>query len=331
MHLRFRWLITVAVIFGCIIARPTPAAQAIAVSPVLFDFDIAQGSSKQGTVTIINDTDQEDVFRLEVRNFIAMGEDGAQEYLEEQEPTGLASWVSVNRPSVTLAPGQSAEFPFVVTVPADGEPGGHYASIFFSRAPREANGTGVGIGGKVGVLVLVNVPGEVREEARIESLTLQGDAWRSHLPAVFDLRIRNLGSVHFRPRGSLIIRNIFGQEIVRVPANPKNSAVLPNSVRRVESVWANTLEEELETGFWAEVRNEWKNFAFGRYTATVDISYGAQKKSLISPQVVLWVIPWRLSLFALGGLFVLVLLLKGYNRLLVRSALKKESRRRKSK
>ena len=328
MSLRFRLLIISAVLLGCFVARGTPAAQAIAVSPVLFDFDIAQGSSKQGAITIVNDTDQEDVFRLEVRNFVAMGEDGAQEYLEEKELTGLASWVSVNRPSVTLAPGQAAEFPFVVTVPKDGEPGGHYASVFFSRAPRQADGTGVGIGGKVGVLLLVNVPGDVREEAQIASFTLQGPKLRSHLPAVFDLRLRNLGSVHFRPRGSLVIRNMFGQEISRVPANPKNSAVLPNSVRRVESVWANTLDEELDSGFWAEVRNEWKNFAFGRYRATVDMSYGTQAKTLTSSEVVLWVIPWRLSLFALGGLFILIFLFRTYNRLLVRSALKKDARGR---
>lgn len=329
--MRPRVLLTVAILLGCLIAHATPAAQAIAISPVLYDFEIAPGSKKQGTITLINDTERQDTFHLEVRNFVAMGEEGAQEYLEEEDLTGLASWVSVDKPSVTLEPGAVAEFPFILNVPTNAEPGGHYASIFFSRKPQNAQGTGVGIGGKVGVLLLVNVPGDVHEEGRIESFGLRGSMVRSHLPAYFDLRIRNLGSVHFRPRGTLVIHNLFGHEVLRAPANPKNSAVLPNSVRRVESVWANTLDEEEGGGFMTGVRNEWKNFALGRYRASVEVTYGSQAKKLTTDEVVFWVIPWRLLLLAALALAVLIVIIKFYNRMLVRSALKKDARARKSR
>lgn len=327
--MRARLIAIFLVLVGCFfVVRAAPAAQALAVSPVLFDFEIAPGVSKQGTITIINDTETEDVFRLEVQNFVAEGEEGAQTYLDEQRPSDLASWVFVSKPTVTLGPGQSAEFPFVVNVPADAEPGGHYASVFFDRAPRSANGTGVGIGGKVGVLLLVNVPGNVREDAQIESFTLRGPAIRSALPAYFDLRIRNLGSVHFRPRGSLVIKNVFGRTVQRASANPKNAAVLPNSVRRVESVWAQSLVEEPETGFIGGLKNEWKNFAIGRYKAFVEISYGSQAHELTSTELSFWVIPWRLLTLVIVALIILIALIKMYNRLLVRSALRKESRRR---
>lgn len=329
--LRLRVLLVAVIIVGCLVARGTPAAQALAVSPVLYDYEIAPGGSKQGTIMLVNDTEKRDTFSLEVKNFVALGEDGAQQYLDEKTPTDLASWVSVDQPTVTLGPGENGEFPFAINVPKDAEPGGHYASVFFYRQPGSTGNAGVGISEKIGVLLLVNVPGNIREDARIESFTLQGSGVRDRLPVYFDLRIRNMGSVHFRPRGSLVIRNIFGQVVQRVSANPKNAAVLPNSVRRVESVWANTLDEISDGGFWTGVKNEWRNFAFGRYQASVDVTYGSQASQLASSSLTFWVIPWRLMLLAFGALVVLVLFIKGYNRLLVRSALKKDARQRKKK
>lgn len=330
---RFRVLFVATLLLGCLIARATPAAEAIAVTPVNFDFDVAPGTSVRSEITLLNDTESADTFSLEVLNFVAQGEDGAQQYIEEERPSDLASWVTVDRPSVVLEPGEDATFPFVINVPANAEPGGHYASIFFSRQANATAGTGVGIGSKVGVLLLVNVPGDVHEEAKVESFTLRGPAVRSRLPAWFDLRIRNLGSVHFKPRGSLVIRNMFGSVVQRAAVNPKNSAVLPNSVRRVETVWARALTEEEGTGFWTGVRNDWHNFALGRYTASTEVTYGSKAAALASPVVTFWVIPWRLLLLVLAGLVVLITLIKLYNRLLVSSALKKEAkseRRRKN-
>jgi hypothetical protein len=331
MHRRSALLISALLIVGCFVAQAVPAARALAVSPVLYDFEIAPGSSKQGVITLVNDTDEEDTYALQVRNFVAMGEDGAQEYLDEEAPSGLASWIALDKQSVTLDAAQSGQFNFSVNVPANAEPGGHYASIFFTHAGRPGAGTGVGIGGQVGVLILVNVPGDVREEASVESFTLQGSGVRSHLPVVFDLRLQNKGSVHFRPRGTLTIKNLFGQTVARESANPKNSAVLPNSVRRVEMTWARTLNVEPGNGFWSGVRNEWKNFAIGRYRASVEVTYGSQGSKLSSPEVAFWVVPWRLLLLGIGGLVIIVMLVRLYNRVLVRSALKKEARsRRKS-
>lgn len=336
-------LITCLALFGCGVFLSTAQAQALAVSPVLYDFEIATGASKQGSVTITNDTGEEETFALHVRNFTASGECGQQEYLEESQPSDLASWIFPERPSVTLEPGESQDFPFVVNVPRDAEPGGHYATIFFSRVPDPANQTGVGVGSEVGILILVNVPGDVREDARIESFTLRGSSVRDRLPVYFDLRIRNLGSVHFRTRGTLVVKNMLGRTVSRLSANPNNVATLPNSIRRVESVWARTLTDEQDQdpcfyppvsdtsrdgGFLENLRNEWDNFALGRYQASVDITYGAAATPLQSETVTFWIIPWRMLTMA-GAVIILVFaLLKLYNRLLVSSALKKERKKK---
>lgn len=301
---------------------PFHAATAITVSPVVMDVDVVRGSNKQDKITVRNDTDRVQTYALRVQNFVAEGEEGGQAYLDEEQPSGLASWVIVDTPTVTLQPGESADFPFVINIPRDAEPGGHYATIFFTSSPGGIEQTGVGIAAKTGVLLLVNVPGDIREEARVETFSMYGGAWISRLPAHFELRIRNLGNTHFRPRGTLVIRNVLGSVVARVPANPKKSAVLPNSVRKIYAVWANTLDIP-SGGFWTEVKNEWRNFAIGRYTASVDILYGTQNKSLEVQPSAFWVFPWRLGILASVGIVLIFVLLRLYNAMIVRAALKR--------
>lgn len=301
---------------------PFESALAITVSPVIFEFEIARGGSRQDTIKLWNDTEKTQTFVLAVQNFLASGEEGAQTYLEEDPTTDLASWVIVDRPAVTLQPGESADFPFVINVPANAAPGGHYATVFFSSAPARQAG-GVGIGAKTGVLMLVNVPGQIREEARVESFRLMGGNLLKRLPATFELRIRNLGNTHFRPRGTLVIRNLLGSVVDRVAANPKSSAVLPQSVRRIYSIWTKTLEAPVSGGFWAETKNEWRNFALGRYTAEMDVTYGTQIKKLEVAPLVFWVMPWHILTFVAIGLVASVLLIRLYNAMIVRVAIKR--------
>lgn len=317
-----------AAAFLAMLIIPLAGARAITVSPVLFDFEIAPGGSQQDTIRLINNTNERETFTLFVENFVASGEEGGQMYIHEEEPTDLASWVSVDAPTVTLDPGEMAEFPFLIQIPEDAEPGGHYASVFFSRGGGPDEASGVGITEQVGVLLLVRVPGDVMEQASVESFRITNGTVLNRLPAKFELRIRNTGSIHLRPKGTLVVKNVLGSVVTRLPANPNKSAILPSSIRRVESSWVKTLDIP-EGGFWTELKNEWRNFALGRYTASIDVTYGSQNKQLPSQQVCFWVIPWRILLVVLVLIVILIALIKGYNTILVRTALKESKKKKK--
>lgn len=142
---------------------------------------------------------------------------------------------------------------------------------------------------------------------------------------MMSLRIRNTGSVHFRPTGTLSVRNMWGGIVARVPANPKQSAVLPNSIRRLDTWWTKTTDIA-QGGFWAEVTNEWQNFALGRYSATVDVRYGSQNIPLEARTVTFWVLPWALGLLLLGAIIILLLGMNLYNRLIISAALKRSKK-----
>lgn len=318
-----------SIIFATGLLVPVIGARAITVSPVKFDtLEIAPGGSVRETVRMLNDTGERETFGLIVENFIAWGEDGGQEYIREEHPSDLASWIHVENPTVTLNPGEIAEFPFVITVPNDAEPGGHYATMFFAKGAENVSGSGVGISEQVGVLLLVRVQGEIREDVHIESFRVTSGNVISHLPATFELRVRNMGSVHLKPRGTVTVRNILGSTVARIAANPRGSNVLPASVRRMDSGWVRS-EDIPEGGFITQLRNEWSNFAVGRYSVEAEIEYGSHAETLVSERVHFWVFPWRSLLLVVAGAIVLAVLIKGYNTLLVRAALSKERKRRK--
>lgn len=301
-------------------------ASALTVSPVLVDQDIAPGMRANGKMLIINESKTSQTYYLSVQSFIPIGEEGEQQYLDETDIRGLPAWFRFAKTSYSVGPLETVEVPYSIIVPQNGEPGGHYATVFFSTNPEAAGqGTSINIAAKTGILFLINVSGNIQEGAGVESFSVN-QKFFSHLPAMMSLRIRNTGSIHFNPVGTLTIRNMWGGIVARVAANPKKSAVLPNSVRRLDTWWTKSTDIETE-GIWAGVINEWRNFAIGHYTATVDVKYGSLNTALPAQTITFWVIPWRLMLIFLAIIAVLIVLMKLYNKMIVSSALKRSSKK----
>jgi hypothetical protein len=133
--------------------------------------------------------------------------------------------------------------------------------------------------------------------------------------------VKNTGSVHIKPAGVVTVKNMLGNRVAGVNLNPNDSRVLPSSTRKIRTAWGPGTDEP--KGFLGELLAEWKGFAIGKYTATVEGTYGSQHLPLAAT-VSFWVLPWRLLLVAIALLVVLIVLLKGYNRMVVSSAMKKK-------
>ena len=287
--------------------------QAITVSPPLIDQEISPGMSVKGEIVIINDTSSDQTYYSVIQSFVPKGEEGDQEYLPETDVAGLPSWIHLEEKQISLKPGESKKIKYTIDVPPNAEPGGHYATVFYSLSPsKNMKGTGIGIASKTGILFLIRVSGDIVEQANIESFTSNKNLF-THLPAMLSLRIRNTGNVHIRPFGTLEVRNMWGGVVARVEANPKKSAVLPNSIRRLDTWWIKSTNIDENSGFLAELKNEWRNFALGRYTAKVNVKYGKSKTSLPEKVVSFWVFPWAIISIIVGLLILLLILMKFYN------------------
>lgn len=308
-------------------------ASAITVSPVLFDESMDPGQNKQGIIRVQNDTNQTQTYYASTQNFIGKGEEGQQEFLAEEQETGLASWIRLERDSVMLEPGKSQEIKWTLSVPQKAEPGGHYAAVFFAMQPKDDKGSSVGIGGRTGILFLVNVSGNIRESAQVESFRLMDSSDTNkaeetslinNLPAYFEVRVKNTGSVHLRPEGEITIKNMFGNEVGKVQANPSNGRVLPDGIRKYRTMYG-PKDEVVGDGFWNGLKREWKGLGFGKYSAELNAKYGNQNQPLAA-SVTFWIIPWRLTVAVLVLLVLLIAMLKVYNTMIIRSAVSKSSK-----
>lgn len=269
--------------------------QAVAISPVKFELAANPGDELRNVLRIYNDTAEPVNVSVLVDNFSPTGEDG-QVVIDETSPdTGfsLRSWVSLSEPTFDLEPRTSKVVEFLVKVPLNAEPGGHYGSILASIAPINAvTGGGVGIAQRVGALLLLDVSGEVTEKMYVAELT--APRFSEYGPVDLSLRLKNDGSVHLKPRGFIRLTNMFGKDAGTIDIPQTN--VLPQSIRKFELPWG-------------------VKYMYGKYTASLNAIYGSSNETL-SAVTTFWIIPWKLVTIAvLIFLIVTIGIVRGRRRI----------------
>lgn len=302
-------------------------ARALTLVPPSLEYVAKPGETVDGILKLINEEAETRTLYLSTANFTAKGETGVPNFLFDEVNTDLASWITVSAQEVTLESQRTQQVPFTITVPQTAEPGGYYAGIFFGTQPPTGAGTGqIGIGSKIGTLIILRVEGDVFESATIEEFGF--DVSRTtfnRLPLNFIVRVRNSGNVHVRPTGTLTVRNMLGGESVSLLINQTQGAVLPSSVRRFDALWKKQADDAERGNFFQELGREWKNFGLGNYTAAVTIEYGQQRQALTA-STTLTIFPWRVLLMSavivVLVILLLVVLIRSYNAMIIRRAMK---------
>jgi hypothetical protein len=330
MQKRTHPLLVLGLLFMGFLA-PFQSAEALTVSPVRVELTGNPGETLVADIRLLNEQEKTITFYFSAENFEAQGEDGTPNFVAGD--TGLASWISllpeienVDPNTVTLEASETVSRTFAIKIPEDASPGGHFAAIFFGDAPPGDSG-GVAVGAKVGILVLLTVSGEFEESGDLLSFgTVDEQTSFESLPVVFEYRFQNEGADRVVPSGTIEITNLFGMSSEEIVANSAQSNVLPMSIRRFEENWGTVEDETAEKlGFWDTVKNQWSDFAFGPYKATLNLTYGSDPVT-VTKAVDFWVFPWQLLLVATGALLISLLVvgtfIRLYNRWIVGKALK---------
>lgn len=331
VRLIFTLLTVVAGMFGA-----GATVQAITMSPPTLEFSAKPGETINTKVKVINDQQQDVTLYTSMALFTAKDDTGQPDFKFNVPPTDLATWISADRNQITLIPRGISEINLSISVPANAEPGGHYAGFFLGTAPAQA-GSQVQLQSKLGTLIILRVQGQIREQASMRDFFtfglkksddgkfVAGDKQKkfNRLPVQFGILVGNQGNVHVRPKSTLTITNMFGRDVAVINMNPSEGAVLPDSVRRFDGGWAKSAADKGQGNFFSELGAEWRNFGLGTYTATVTADYGQGKKQLTS-SLHFTIMPWRLLLVAilLVALLVMGLIigLKRYNAMIIRHA-----------
>jgi len=318
--------LSVLIVFG--IAN---SIDALTISPPLYELSGERGDVLLQKIRVLNETGRDQTYYTSMANFRAKGEGGEPNWISE--PEGLASWLQIESGPINLKSGEEREITFSVNIPEKGDPGGHYAAIFFGSQPPESvtGGAAVGIGAKLGSLIVLRVAGDIRETGILKEFSINKKLF-NYLPADFIIRFENTGNVHFKPKGTIDIENTIGIVSAEVSVNDIGGNVLPQSVRKFESSWKKegviTPEGNFFQKFWTNLKNEKNNFALGRYTANLNVKYGQDSKKF-QAKIAFWVFPWRLMLSAIIILAILFFgVRKGvrtYNKWIIRRSRNHES------
>lgn len=301
-------------------------AKALTISPPSSDYSLNPGDKVSDVIKLYNEAPYEmTVYPIAVNFMAGDDEQGAPQFYYENDENGsygLAQWLSFDHSPITIPSGGRENLFYTITVPADGEPGGHFGGIIMSSDPPEAKGGSVGLGAQIASIMLLRVSGDVIEQGYIEEFGfLNRKRIYSHLPVNFFVRFKNEGTTHLRPAGNAFIKNMLGLPSTSIEVNSAFGSVLPDSVRKYSFYWKKSGVNESSS----ELMKELKNFGFGRYKATVVLNYGKDNK-IATAERTFWVLPWMLIIIGLIVLVILGFMLKLYNRSVVKSYERKRTR-----
>src|SRR3990170_6050464 len=241
-------------------------------SPISYEVEVVPGGKFNEEIRLTNVSGRNVKVQVSVEDFIAGGEKGEPKILIGEEEAKLLL--------------------FDVNVPSDAEPGGHYGVVRFTSSAPQTGEEGVAISGSVGSLVLLRIKGDIRETGKIidfysnqaDDSKLKKSSFFERGPVGFELRFRNTGNVHYKPKGVVEVVGLWGKK-TRVALEERN--VLPESVRRFDTEWKVTP-------------------SIGRFTAQATMTYGSQDKPVKSKKITFYLIPWKI---VLAVLFVLLIFL----------------------
>ena len=299
--------------------------QALEIAPPVIYLSVDPGQTVKTQVNIRDISSGNLSVTGQVNNFVASGEDGTPKVLLDNtdtanDPYTLVNWVGP-LPSLLLVPREIKSMTVTITVPADAAPGGHYGVIRFTSTPPSLENSGVSLSASIGVLVLLTVSGKINENLTVQQFTVNrnngkpGSLFESG-PLNFTEKLKNSGNVHVQPIGQVTITDMFGKKLAAVNVNLPPGNVLPNSSRAFSQPLDKTVIGS--------------KMLFGRYKATLKVTYGAGKQT-VSSELTFWVIPYKLIAIVIAlliaGFFILRFIIKRYNRYILNQSQKKQDKK----
>jgi hypothetical protein len=290
---------------------------ALKISPVRNDLEIKPGATLVIDLYVQNMTAEPAKLKAVINDFIAnKDESGAPSIILDENkaaPSRSLKQYVTKIPDFTLQPNENKNIKVTITIPATADAGGYFGAVRFAPASSDTNKT-LSLSGSVGSLVLVRVPGDLKEQANIQSLDVRNKD--NHANSLYTsskdlhgtVRIENTGNVQLQPFGKVQLKKsgkVLGiYEINNV--QPRGN-VLPDSIRRFDFKLDNL-------------------GSFGKYTLEANIGYGSTGQ-LLTKSTTFYIVPVPVMIIAglilllvIFAIFVLPKMIRKYNQRVVAKA-----------
>ncbi len=272
---------------------------AVTVGPAKIEYKVNPGEKISDKLFLYNETEQTQTYYASFEKFTI--ENNEMKFLSG-EPTELPNWFKMER-SVTLKPKEQKEIPFTIEIPPDAPPGGHFAVIWWGTGAPTKEAGQVGVVARAGILVFLQVSGQVNEKGSIVEFSLPGKKFIVFkFPEEFLLKFKNEGNTYLKPKGEIVVKNIFGAKIAYYDVNTKDAIVFPNNTRDL-----NVLKKFNQPPL-----------GFGLYRAVLNLNWGENQKA--EKTIYFVALNWFVLIAILLIIFVLFLLPKAirkYNQYII--------------
>lgn len=258
------------------------------VTPTVIELDGNPGDTLEGSFKIVNGSEISLLLNAIAKNFTASDEVGGVNITEDDTSYSLAKWVTIDPVSAEVDARGSQIFNYTIDIPEDAEPGGHFGSLIVKTEAVRVDLTGPSVAQEVGPLVLVRIAGDTFQEASIVEFNTI-DSFVEKGPVTFETRVKNTGNVHFKPKGKIEIKNMFGSVVTTIDLDEQN--VLPDSIRKLTNDWNPT------------------GLTVGRYTADLTVVYGVDD-TIVTSSTTFVVFPYKtiipITVFVLLTVFIAI-------------------------
>lgn len=274
----------------------------ITITPPLIKNNVEKGQTWSSVIKVTNNTLSDLPVYTQVMDFKSREDGAGPQFITEKNDAEsnqflASSWVNIEAGPINIPAQESVEIPFVIKVPADASPGGHYAAILIgNQSSGEVAGTAIKISSQVSSLLFLSVKGEVVERGDIREFSTDKNVYQE-AHADLTVRFENTGNVHLQPQGEIGIYNIFGKQVEKFLVNQSSGDygnVLPASIRKWIFTWDGSKSP----------------FSMGRYRADLILSYGNQSKETKNASLFFWVINYKWLGIIIGSLLLIILLIQ---------------------
>ena len=197
-----------------------------------FTYDVAPGTVLSDTMIVVNTGTEPLPLAVYAADAFTASTGEIDVLVDGQPSRDAGTWVAVSSAALTLNPGDSADVPFTITVPADARPGDHAAGIVTSLTSRDAAAT-LSVDRRLGTRINLRVGGELTPAAAVSNVSTRYlPSWNPFDPGrlIVQYDLANTGNTRLTGSETVVTTSPLGGRT----SPTQLSEILPGSTVTVE-------------------------------------------------------------------------------------------------
>ena len=209
------------------------------VSPTKQKISLAPGSAYVGTFKVHNAGTMPFNYTVSATPYSVTNDNYSPDYTGQTNYTQIADWITFDKPTGYIQPGEVVEVAYTVNVPKDAPAGGQYAALMAETSDGNAENATVAVVHRVGMILYAAVPGETRESGEIVKNTV--NSFYFNPPLTVSSLVKNTGNVEQTATYTVKIYPLFSNEAVfsteEKSDKEKQLDVIPDTSRFNSITW----------------------------------------------------------------------------------------------